>query len=109
MANVLVEQFYSMHEDLPGIEPFVEYRGDIVLAQSTFESSQGPDVVSADAYLQNGADGKKPKAEFLASKVTADPAVVEVEPLYHFPAEQLPSHDPMLDPFESPLLDDLED
>lgn len=91
MPNVAVDIFYADTEQLPDIEPYFEYRGDVVLMASTYESALGPDIVAAEIVSQ-GAQSAKVRASQDVAKVSD----VKV------PHRVI---DDLVDPYNSPMLD----
>lgn len=100
MPNVRADQFYAVVEGETGIEEYREYRGDVQLAASSYESALGGDIVAASDYIQGkqGAQaafvqpGKQPSPEQLVEKVSQP---------------KLPQRtiNDLEDPYNSPMLD----
>ena len=92
MANVRQEEFYAVTQELPDIEPYREYRGEVILVASSYEAAMaGNGIVAAEDYTQGTQGGKVTKAQHVDR-------VPEVERITG-------ERDPLLDPFESPMLD----
>ena len=100
----LASSFYSVSEVNEDIEPYREYRGDVVLQNSTYEFAIGGDIVQADEYNQGPL--APPSAEFAYFISEGEIKMENTEFVARVYEPTKPRViDDLVDPYNSPMLD----